>query len=265
MTILAGTPILCRRCGGPSDVAPDASLRCRYCGNLDRLPPDEMGRALEVRGRLLLAASRVAQVSGTEQALAGIFEGHRAFFTLMGPWPLLALIVLVNAAWSVRSSLSGLPASVPDSVRVDLVVGAAYAPLFVLGIALSFPIALLVGRASYRRNVRGKLVARPAAGPGAPMRCRACGGDLPPATDAFVACRYCRTQNLVAPQTADELARRAAQELAEYRDRASGLHGASVAASRRMTRTLFASFALVYVAVIALGSVARVAVVALLR
>ncbi len=263
MTLLEGTPILCRRCGGASDVAPDASLRCRYCGNLDRLPPDELGRALEVRSRLLLAASRVAQVSGTEQALAGIFEGRRAFVTLMGPWPLLALLVFANAAWNLHGSLSGLAPTVPDSVRVDLVVAAAYGPMFVLGLALSFPIALLVGRASYRRNLRGKLFARPARHPGAPLGCRACGGDLPAATDAFVACRYCRTHNLVTARTAAELARRAGEEIAEHRARADGLQGASVAASKRMSRTLFVSFAAVYVGVLAMGAVARLVVGAL--
>lgn len=79
-------------------------------------------------------------------------------------------------------------------------------------------------------------------------------GDLPAATDAFVACRYCRTHNLVTAETAAELARRAGEEIAEHRARASGLQGASVAASKRMSRTLFASFAAVYVGVLAMGA-----------
>lgn len=265
MSELAGAPILCRRCGGASDMAPDASLRCRYCGNLDRLPPDELGRALEIRGRLILAASRVAQVTGTERALAGIFEGSRAFFTLMGPWPILAVLVIANAAWSLHSTLANLPAVVPDSTRVELIVAAAYGPLFVLGLTLSSPVALLVGRRSYRRGVRSKLVARPAATPGAPMRCRACGGDLPQAADAFVTCRYCRTQNLLAPQSAEEVKRRADEEIAEYRARANGIYAATTTASTHMTRTLFLSFAFVYVGVIAFGMVARVVAGALVQ
>ncbi len=259
MSDLAGAPILCRRCGGASDMGPDASLRCRYCGNVDRLPPDELGRALEIRGRLVLAASRVAQVTGTERALAGIFEGSRAFFSLMGPWPILAALVIANAVWSAHGTLASLPAVVPDSTRFEIVVASVYGPLFVLGITLSFPIALLVGRRSYRRGVRSKLVARPAAAPGAPMRCRACGGDLPAARDAFVTCRYCRTPNLLAAQTAEEVKRRTDEELAEYHARANGIYAATSAASTHMSRTLIASFALVYVGVIAFGMLARVA------
>ena len=33
-----GTPILCRNCGGGTDLLPDASIACRYCGARDRLP-----------------------------------------------------------------------------------------------------------------------------------------------------------------------------------------------------------------------------------
>ncbi|CAN5666364.1 hypothetical protein BH09MYX1_BH09MYX1_50620 [soil metagenome] len=258
MSDLAGAPILCRRCGAPCDVAPDASLRCRHCGAIDRLPTDELGRALEIRGRLVVAASRVAQVSGTERAVAGIFEGRRAFFTLMGPWPILALLITASAAWNVHETLSALPPSVPASVRTEIIVAAAYGPLFVIGIALSFPMALIVGRMSYRGRTRTQLLARPPLGQGAPMRCRACGGDLPSATDAFVTCRYCRTQNLVTAATAEEVKRRIEEEIAEHRARANGMYTATAKASSRMTRTLFVSFALVYVGVIALGMIARV-------
>jgi hypothetical protein len=257
MSELEGAPILCRRCGGASEMAPDASLRCRFCGNVDRLPPDELGRALEIRGRLVLAAARVAQVTGTERALAGIFEGSGAFFTLMGPWPILALLVTANAAWGIHQSLSTLPAIVPDETRVDLVVAGLYGPIFVIGLALSFPIALLVGRRTYRRGVRSKLMARPPLAPGAPMRCRACGAGLPSARDAFVTCRYCRTQNLLAPEIARDLQRRLDDEIVEYKNRANGVWTATAASSSHMTRTLFASFALVYVGVIAFGMVGR--------
>lgn len=260
MSELQGAPILCSRCGGMGDMMPDASLRCRFCGNVDRLPPDELGRALEIRGRLVIAASRALQVTGTEKALAGVFEGKGAFFTLMGPWPILALLVTANAIWSAHASLSTLPAIVPDSTRVELVVAAMYGPIFVIGLALSFPFALLVGRRTYRKGVREKLMARPPTVPGAPMRCRACGAGLPAANDAFVSCRYCRTQNLLAPEIASDVKRRLDQEIVEYKNRASGVYAATGAASTHMTRTLVASFVVVYVGVLAFGMVGRVLV-----
>jgi hypothetical protein len=40
---LEGAPILCKRCGAPTEAQPDLSLRCRFCGTPDRLPPDELG------------------------------------------------------------------------------------------------------------------------------------------------------------------------------------------------------------------------------
>lgn len=251
-----GTPILCRRCGAPTELQPDGGVQCRFCGTPDRLPPDELGRVLEIRGRLAVAAARVAQVSGTEQALAGIFEGRRAFFTLMGPWPLLALAITTNAVLGVRSTLANLPAAVPDATRAELVVAAAYGPIFVIGLTLAAPFALLVGRISYRRRLRDQLSARPPLAPGAPMRCRACGGELPPARDAFVACRWCRTQNLLAPANAAETKRRLEAEAEEHRARANGLFTATATASTRMSRTLTASFVLVYVGVIAFGMIA---------
>lgn len=260
MTGLEGAPILCRRCGAPSEVLPDMSLRCRHCGNPDRLPPDELGRALEIRGRLTLAASRVSQLAGTEQALAGIFEKRGAFVTVMGPWPILAVLVVAYAIFGTYNTLSNLPAAVPDSVRLELVVAAAYGPLFVLGITISFPFALLVGRFSYSRRVRPQIAARPPFHPGAPMRCRACGGDLPHAADAFVTCRFCRTPNVVASQTAEQMKRSLDEEIAGYRQRAGGLYTATAQASTHMTRTLMVCFALVYVGIIGFGMVASIVV-----
>ena len=257
---LEGAPILCKRCGAPTDPMPDLSLRCRHCGTPDRLPPDELGRALEIRGRLTLAAGRVAQLAGTESALASIFEKKGAFLTVMGPWPVLAVLVVAYAIVGTITTLSSLPASVPDSTRMELVIAAAYGPLFVLGITISFPLALLVGRFSYSRKVRPLLSARPPFQPGAPMRCRACGGDLHHATDAFVTCRFCRTPNVLAHDAARSMARRLDKEIAGYRQRASGLIGATSSASTHMTRTLFICFGLVYAGIIAFGMIASFAV-----
>ncbi|MCA9585637.1 MAG: hypothetical protein KC657_09785 [Myxococcales bacterium] len=258
-----GTPVLCKRCGAPTDVQPDLSLVCRFCGTPDRLPPDELGRALEIRGRLLMAASSVSQVASTEAALAGIFERRGAFWTVMGPWPVLALLVVGYSVLGALSTLSALPDAVPDDVRVELIVASLYAPFFILGITLSFPVALLVGRFSYRRSVRPHLAARPPHYPGAPMRCRACGGDLPATRDAITACRFCRTANALAADLARDAQRQLDAEIAAYRARASGAVSATSRAATHMTRTVIVCFALVYVGIFALGALTKVVLTAL--
>jgi hypothetical protein len=206
-----------------------------------------------------MSAARVAQVASTDRALASIFAREGAFWTVMGPWPVLAVLVIAYAVFGTWSTLAALPASVPDEVRFELVVAAAYGPCFVLGITLSFPLALLVGRRSYEKNVKPLLSARPPTFPGAPMRCRACGGDLPPARDGLVPCRFCNTQNVLGAVLAEDVARRLDEEIAAYRAQASGVLAGTTSAATHMTRTVFVCFALVYVGLLALGGIARVA------
>ena len=254
---LEGTPVPCKRCGAPTHVQPDLALVCRFCGTPDRLPQDTLARVLEIRGRLAMAASRVAQVAATEAALASLFERPGAFWTVMGPWPLLAVLVTTNAAFGLVTRLGALPDSVPDEVRVDLVVGALYGPFFVIGLAVSFPFALLVGRFTYRRRVRPLLAARPPTYAGAAMRCRACGGDLPQAREAFVTCRYCASPNAIVPGMTANAARALDEEIAGYRARASGALAGTTVAATHMTRTLVLAFGAVYAGVLVLGGAAR--------
>lgn len=259
-TGLEGAPILCKRCGGHTEPLPDLSIRCRYCGLVDRLPPDELGRALEIRGRLQLAVAQVAQLASTEAGLASIFERKGAFLSVMGTMPVLALIVVAYTAYGVVTTLASLPDSVPEATRLEIAVASAYGPLFVLGLTVSFPIALLVGRISYGRSVRPLLAARPPFYPGAPMRCRACGADLPPVRDAFVMCRFCRTQNVLAKEVAANARQHLDAEIQAYRARASGALTGTSRASTHMTRTLVVCFVLVYLGIFLFGAVARVAI-----
>ena len=214
---------------------------------------------MEVRGRLAAASARVAQLASSEAALASIFERRGAFWSVMGPFPVIALLVVAYAIFGAYSTLSALPDSVPSSVRIDLIVAAAYAPFFIVGITVSLPLALLVGRISYARNVRQKLAARPPRWAGAPMRCRACGADLAETREAFCACRFCRTQNVLAADLAKDAARRLDEELAGYRAQASGVLTGTSRASTHMTRTVVVCFACVYGGMFVLAAVARVA------
>jgi hypothetical protein len=165
--------------------------------------------------------------------------------------------------YGVVTTLSGLPESVPDATRLEIAIAAAYGPLFVLGFTLSFPFALLVGRFSYGRSVRPLLAARPPFYPGASMRCRACGGDLPLVRDAFVSCRFCRTQNVLAKETGDQARRHLDAEVAAHRARASGALAGTSRAGTHMTRTLIVCFVLVYVGIMLFGAAAKFVVAAM--
>lgn len=255
-----GVPVPCRACGGATDTLPDLSIRCRFCGRPDQLPADAFGRAMEIKARLATASARVAQLASSEAALASIFERRGAFWTVMGPFPVVAAVVIVVSLTSGVSTLQNLPASVPDNVRLQLLLSSLYGPLFIVGLTVSFPLALLVGRISYARTVRPLLASRPPLYPGAPLRCRACGGDLPVVRDAFVRCIHCRTENVIDKDGARTAAARLDQEIAGYRARAAGAVTGTSRAATHMTRTLVVCFCLVYLGILLFATVATKAV-----
>jgi hypothetical protein len=74
----------------------------------------------------------------------------------------------------------------------------------------------------YMRRIRPRILARAPREPGAPVRCRVCGGDLPPGHGAWIECRYCHAMNLVTPEIARDRARLLEAETREYELRARG-------------------------------------------
>ena len=246
-------PILCIRCRGPAAPGRDGSLVCPYCGHRDQLPADQFARAMELQRRLSAAAEGVAQMRGLESALGHVFESRGAFVRAAGLWLFLAAAV---AAYALVSSW-GIIGRAPPGFRAGLAVNALMGPSFVAGIGVAVCLALLVGRASYRRRVRVHLFARAAREPGHPTRCRACDGDLPDRRDAFVACEYCHTQNLVTPEIQRDRERLLAAEVAFYRARAQGAVAATTRGSLRMSRVFAVCVALTYAGMIGLAYLAQ--------
>jgi uncharacterized Zn finger protein (UPF0148 family) len=240
-----GTPILCKRCGGNAALDATLTLRCPYCGASEQLPQDAEARIFEVRSRLRIAAAQVAQLGGTEAALGSIFEERGAFLRLMSPFAFILFVSVFYAVVNMRNAFDA-----PESVRLQLIASAMMSPMFIGGIAFSFPIALLVGRFMYARSVRPLLRARPPLYPGAPMRCRACGGPMPLARDGKVTCAYCNTVNILGAVQAQDVAKRLTEEAAQYRARASGAVAGAGKAGVSMTRVLVICFVLTYVGVI---------------
>jgi LSD1 subclass zinc finger protein len=245
-----GTPVLCKRCGGNAALEASATLRCPYCGSVEQLPTDEQTRLFEVRSRLRVAAAQVAQLNGTEGALGHIFEDRGAFFRIMGPFGFVLIVSVVFAVMNVVNAFAVVPASVPDAVRMQLAASALTGPMFMGGIAFSFPIALFVGRFMYARSVRPLLRARPPLYPGAPMRCRACGGPLALTRGAKGTCPYCNTINILGETLAQDAMRQLEEEAAQYKARANGVITGVSKAGISMTRVLVGCFVLTYVGII---------------
>ena len=248
-------PVLCRSCGGPSGVGPDLVLRCPFCGAVDQLPGDALTRALELKRRLADASRNVAQVEGLERALGSIFEQRGAFLRATGTY--LFLFVLVT----VWSALSAYPYIVdaPGDFQLGILLYGMMGPFFVGGLVVAMAFSLFVGRMSYRRKIRPLLFARPPRMPGAPARCRACGGDLPPAQGPLMSCRFCTTQNLVTPEIERDRTRLLENEVAFHRSRAANVQANTAKISTHMTRTLIVSIVVVYLSLFGLAALASLA------
>lgn len=246
----SGTPVLCAKCGAPADVRAELDVHCPYCGADDRLPADELTRALELKRRVANAARTVAQLDGLSSSLARVFEQRGAFVRATGSWLVVFVLVVVYA---VAGSWSGIQRA-PANLQATLVVEALLGPLWVGGITLGIAVALFVGRVGYRRSVRPLLAARPPRAAGMPLRCRACGGDLTDAPGPLVACAYCRTQNLIA--SADRTVAADAQA-AQARAVSSAAIARTTNLAARMKWTMIVSIVFVYALVIGAAYLAQ--------
>ena len=240
----AQIPILCVRCGGRADPDDDGGVHCPFCGTSDRLPADELGRALELERRVAAAARATAQLDGLQAALARIFEDSRAFWRVQSTW--LAALAFV-AAFTIHGV-----ATAHDRVPI---AQALAGPAWIGGISVSFAVALAAGRAHYRRRVRAVLHARTPRGPGKPAGCRACGADLPDGPGPFLRCAFCSTHNLVTRDIAADRARILRDHEVASRERAHRVVGEVSAI--RMTRVVVIAIAVVYAAQIGLVYLAQ--------
>lgn len=245
-------PILCARCGGAATPADDGGLTCPFCGHADRLPDDQLGRALELKRRVTAAANKVAQLRGMESALGHIFESRGAFVRAAGPWLVLAPAILV---YSLVSSWPHIEKAPPE-FRAGLIANALLGPMFVAGVLFAIVFALAAGRFHYRRTVRPLLFARRPRAPGLPVRCRACGGDLPDQRGPFIACAFCATHNLVTPEVQRHDARLLEEEERFHREHAHRVVAQASRGAVHMSRFLVIGVAIAYAGMIGLAYLA---------
>ena len=207
-------PILCKTCGGPARATSPVDLLCDFCGTPDRLPASEIDRGLELRRRLAVAAQSASTFSAMATALARTYEDPRALLNLLGVYSGVLIVAAIPAG---RTALSIL--RVPPSEWAFAALTSLPGLAVPLGLLLGPVLAYGYGRWRYRRDVRPLLMARPPREPGAPARCRACGGTLPDGRGPFITCAYCQTTSLVTPELQRDREALLAREAEQFRDR----------------------------------------------
>jgi DNA-directed RNA polymerase subunit RPC12/RpoP len=212
----------------------DMSVVCPYCGARDVLPPDELGRALEIRSRLALAQQRTAQLRGVDAALASIFEDRKAFLRVCALYVGVALLVFGASVAQTVPAIGAVFERLPRVDAVSILAAQSVGPVFILGIALSLAIALAFGRAQYRSSIRPLLLARLPDRPGLSFGCRACGASLPPSQRPDVRCQYCDVVSLVPRELYGPHAAALCQEAESARQRLKGVNIATMSIAKRM-------------------------------
>ena len=216
-------PIPCSRCGasmgeeaarGDGPIHGQIQARCRFCGNVEPLPPDLEERTRFLRQRLLQLRNSQRGVEAPALQVKMILE-HQRFALVACAMP---LVLGVGSAMTSSRGYHGL-------VEGGMSVFHALA-LTILPIAMTAAVAvgLLAGyfgmAAKFRRSVLPLLAARPPLGPSGQARCRSCGGPLAITQASSIECSHCKAPNFLSEDLAQRSAELLALETREYHRRA---------------------------------------------
>ncbi|RLB49722.1 MAG: hypothetical protein DRJ42_20445 [Deltaproteobacteria bacterium] len=175
----------CPGCGRPLafTLGQPEEFRCDACGTQGRHPPEVVEQLRKADDLLRQSDARNRQFDGVQRF------SLRASGVLLGIYLFVFFVAMVPAGCSagcaVVHSVGGTPAGV-------MMMGLPPVILFTSGV-LGLLILLWT-----RRSLREKSAAIPPAAPGAPARCRVCGGPLEStATDVIVRCPYCGADSVV--------------------------------------------------------------------
>lgn len=229
-------PILCRACGGPVTPTEDIHIVCPFCATPDELPREAHARVRELRRRLLARARTLDQLSRVDLALALVFERPAALLKTMTPYGLLALCMLFAMVPTLTD-----PTAPPHAFasRLGTICDS-------VGLMLAIPLALLITRRLYAREICGRLRARPPLGPAGRARCRCCAAALPGGYGPLLRCRHCHTYSLVTREHQQEGARALASQEEADRHRRNAVAIRVGLISGKLDRCLYLSFALLY-------------------
>ncbi len=241
----------CRRCGAA--MAPVGAtgelerMQCRYCQLLDDVPRDAASRDLFLRGRAAELRGVQQGLTDSDRKVAEVLEDGRwirgTLLAALGPTALILLLVVLPGV-AVGGATGAL-------VGVGLLSQLG-------GIVLGMWLAYRGLARRYLKLIRPRILARPPERPGAPARCRVCGGPIHDHGSIFTDCRFCGSANLISRELMSEAHRFLEAEVAEYRRRAARAEREIASHHQLMRRGVVAGNVLGSM----LGSAAAAAVVA---
>lgn len=208
----------CRRCGAA--MAPFATaglageldrLHCRFCQLVDDVPRDAALRLAFLRARAAELRRTRQALSDTDRRVAEVLEDGRwirgTLLAALGPLSLILLLVV-------------LPAALTGGAKGALIGLGLISQL--TGIVLGMWLAYRAVSRRYLRTIRPRILARAPERPGAPARCRVCGGAIEFRGAAFCDCSFCGAANLIGTDLLRDAHRFLGEEVAEYQRRAAG-------------------------------------------
>jgi len=165
----------------PQFLHQDPELCCPYCGRRETLPKDAAERHRHLRLRLL-------QVSQAREASEAPLRSLKQMNDAWVPSLLLMGAIGLYQSWSFLGNWQVLIKLAPQQA-------------FFGGVPLAAAFGMLTGwlgmRRVYSQQLKPLLRARPPQAPGLGVRCRNCGGELPPVRAPQVMCQHCNATNLL--------------------------------------------------------------------
>lgn len=165
----------------PQFLHQDPELSCQYCGRRETLPKDAAERHRHLRLRLL-------QVSRARESSEAPLQTLKQMTDAWVPSLLFMGAIGIYQSYGFLSNWQSLIKVAPQQA-------------FFGGVPLAAAFGMLTGWLGMRRAYKQRLIpllrARPPQAPGLAVRCRNCGGDLPPVRAPQVMCQHCNATNLL--------------------------------------------------------------------
>lgn len=234
-------PVPCARCGAAMVEAPSvavlgpATMACSFCKTSEELPREPAERVTRLRARL----AQIRWAAGAEEGPALALTRTLSFWRAQTLPVVVGMMVLVGLT-SLMSVAHVF--ELPQAIWPSALASALIMPAAAIGIFAGITLGFLWSMREFIAEVQPALEARAPMAPGSPMRCRACGGDLPAGGSAgFVRCGFCAADNVVTPAIAREREARLDVELRDRQARAAGMQVRMKDATARYTRRLYAA------------------------
>jgi hypothetical protein len=188
-------------------------VQCPYCHRTDDVPREAASRLAFLRARAAELRAVRQELTAMDQRVARTLEDgtwlRGTLLAAIGPFSLIMIFLVLPGLY-----YGGAAGGLMGFGMLAQLLG------IILGMAL--PYRALSRR--YLRVIRPRILARAPERPGAPARCRICGGPIEVHGSPFVDCHFCGSTNLVTHELVHECRRFLDAELAEYRYRAHAAH-----------------------------------------